>query len=323
MNKHTPKPHVSAALVQLQRTITTAAMVVFACATVQLLVFGFVHFTQVRYAATQVGSQSLSVVGSAPPPVVAGPRDREQLATSAGSEQATAEPVAAPTTARPLSKWDPALHMASDAAVTIGVISTFALMALTLLGVAVAAGNSTPGVEKAVSAGGWALILSFSCIPWSDVFASVPFAGVFGSYSNLTWMSQSVDLGTGSTLELISMYLLAPVAVMAASLLILSRFRAGVAEGVIVTSVNELDERLEREMATIRNRGVQAANTPRTVGALNRAIGERPEAPLPAAAEPVRTASGAQPRVGRSWSPVDRPASLASDEDEDGARRPI
>ena len=108
------------------------ALFVLACAAAQLLVFGFVHFTQVRYASNDRASvQSLSVVGSAPAPVVAGPR-RE--AAPAPPPDAAATPTeAAPPPPRALSMWDPALHMASDSAVTIGVISTFALMALTLL----------------------------------------------------------------------------------------------------------------------------------------------------------------------------------------------
>jgi hypothetical protein len=52
-------------------------------------------------------------------------------------------------------------------------------------------------------------------------------------------------------------------------------FRAGVERGVIVTTISELDEALEREMLEIRRRGV-GNNGPRAVGALNRALGDTP-----------------------------------------------
>lgn len=307
------------------------ALFVFACAAAQLLVFGFVHFTQVRYAANSPSNvQSLSVVGAAPAPVVAGPR-REAAAPAAATESpAESADSVVPIAPRALSMWDPALHMASDSAVTIGVISTFSLMALTLLGVAVAAGNATPGVERATSAFAWSLVLGLSCVPWSDIFTSVPFPGVFGGYTTMTWLSHSVDAGAGSVMELFCLYLVAPLAVMGGSLLILYRFRAGVADGVIVTSVSELDERIERELTSIRNRGVQAAGVPRAVAALNRAIGDRPsEQPLAGVAattpETHRTGAAHPPKVGRSWGPVhDRPAiAPPSDGSDDDVRRPI
>ena len=324
MRNHVPKPHVSAALAQLQRSVTVCALFVLACAAAQLLVFGFVHFTQVRYASNDRTSvQSLSVVGSAPAPVVAGPR-REAAPVAPDTTATTTE--AAPPPPRALSMWDPALHMASDSAVTIGVISAFSLMALTLLGVAVASGNATPGVERATSAFAWSLVLGLSCIPWADIFTSVPFPGIFGGYTTMTWLSHSVDAGTGSVMEVFCLYLVAPLAVMGGSLLIIYRFRAGVADGVIVTSVSELDERIEREVASIRNRGVQAAGVPRAVAALNRAIGDRPVegAPAAMAQESARPAPNS-PHAGRSWGPVqDRPvaASQAADDDDD-VRRPI
>jgi hypothetical protein len=77
-------------------------------------------------------------------------------------------------------------------------------------------------------------------------------------------------------MRLFAVYLLAPVASLCGSCLVLYRFRSGVAQGVIVTSVSELDERLEREMANIRARGVAASSSPRAVAALNQAIGDVP-----------------------------------------------
>jgi hypothetical protein len=144
----------------------------------------------------------------------------------------------------------------------------------------IAGASGIPGVDRAVSAASWSLLLALAGLPWRDVMPSIPFPGVFGDYAAMITQSDAVDAGTGSTVRLFVVYLLAPLASLCGSCLVLYRFRAGVAQGVIVTSVSELDERLEREMASIRARGVVAASAPRAVAALNHAIGDTPQAPV-------------------------------------------
>lgn len=264
MSSRTSKPHVSAALCHLRHGVTLAAIILSACTLLQMLVFGFVHFTQVRYEKTErpAAVQPLSVI-----PARAGEPATEHLNND----------VEVPVQ-RILSAWDPSLHIISDMAVSVGVIATAMLATLCLLGVAVAGGSAVPGVEKAVSAATWSLSLALVCIPWRDILVSIPFPGIFSGYDAMTSLSAQVDAGTGSAARLFALYMLMPIAAMAVTMLTLARFRAGVAEGVIVTNVSELDERLERELAHIRARGV-AASAPRTVAALNEAIGDRPEAP--------------------------------------------
>ena len=256
-----------------------------------MLVFGFVHFTQVRYDKSErpAAVQPLSVI----PAHAGGPAGQHQ--------PPPLDPQYADLGGRPhmLSVWDPSLHIVSDVAVSVGVISTVMLAALCLLGVAVAGGGAVPGVEKAVSAGCWSLALALVCIPWRDVLYSMPFPGIFSSYDAMTSLSDSVDQGQASVLRLLAMHLLMPLAALAVSLLALSRFRAGVAEGIILTSVSELDERLERELSQIRARGV-AASTPRAVAALNEAIGEKPLAPaMPIEPDPSRHPSRPRSFKGR------------------------
>jgi len=287
MPQHPEKPHVSAALSRLRHGVTFCALVVGACTLLQMLVFGFVHFTQVRYDKTErpPAVQPLSVI-----PAHAG--------APAGEHQAPpSDPQYADLGARPhmLSAWDPSLHIVSDIAVSLGVISTVMLASLCLLGVAVAGGGAVPGVEKAVSAACWSLALALVCIPWRDILYSMPFPGIFSSYDAMTALSDAVDAGQSSVLRLLAMHMLMPLAALAVSLLTATRFRAGVADGIIVTSVSELDERLERELAQIRSRGV-AASTPRAVAALNEAIGEKPAAP-PMPIEPDPSRRPARPRV--------------------------
>jgi hypothetical protein len=325
MIRNTKKPHVSAALAQLSHGVTTSGLVVAACAIIQLLVFGFVHFTQVRYVEHQstASTQPLSVVG-APAATVAGPK------TEPTGEQAAAAAIEPPQAPRTLSSWDPAMHIASDIAVVAGVIACLSMGMLCLLGVAVAAGQTVPGVEKATSACCWALALGLIAVPWSDIFASMPFPGVFSGYPYMAWLSEMVDAGVRTKAELLSLYLLMPLAALGASFLIIVRFRAGVAEGIIVTSVSELDERIEREMAAIRNKGVQGGGVSRAVAALNHAIGEKPgEAPaaapgpvVAAAAAPERAPDLGRPaefsRATRGWNQPRR-----GEDEGDDFKRPI
>ncbi len=283
MPQRPEKPHVSAALSSLRHGVTFAALVVCCCALVQMLVFGFVHFTQVRYDKTErpAAVQPLSVVAT-------------HAGAPAGEHQAPTDPQYNDINPRRLSGWDPSLHVVSDMAISVGVISTVMLATLCILGIAVAGGACVPGVDRAVSAGCWALVLALSCIPWRDVLPSMPFPGVFSGYEAMTSLSDAVDAGQASLGRLLAVYMLMPLASLAVSLLALSRFRTGVAEGIILTSVSELDERLERELATIRSRGV-TANTPRAVAALNEAIGEKPSAP-PMPIEPDPSAQRRQSR---------------------------
>lgn len=279
------KPHVSAALQRLRHGVTFAALLVLLCALTQMLVFGFVHFTHVRYDKTERPAtvQPLSVIPG---------RAGEPAGLHAAAPDT--QPMDAPS--HTLSAWDPGLHITSDVASSVGVIATAMLATLCLLGAVIAGGGAVPGAERAVSAACWSLALALTCIPWRDVLVSMPFPGVFSSYDAMTYLSGAVDAGEASLSRMFAMYLLMPLAALGVSLLALGRFRAGVADGIILTNVNELDHRLERELAQIRARGV-AASTPRAVAALNEAIGEKPGAPdMPIEPDPSAQRRGSRPR---------------------------
>jgi hypothetical protein len=287
------KPHVSEALAHLRHGVTLCALLVCLAAVAQFMVFGFVHFTTVRWreVVPTVEEQPLSIVArDTPEPAIRRePREVASLNPAApkGEPALKVEPAPrvepAPTAAQTeparaehepsleLTAADPILRRVSELAATIGSAATVALCLLVMLGVAVAAGGAIPGVQKAVSAASWAILLAMVCLPWRDFAPRVPFQGVFGPYSELVAASAAVDHG-GSLARLMGNFLLLPMAAMFVSLLILARFRAGVADGVIVTSVSELDEVLDREMAHISRRGVGLSGT-RAVGALNQALG--------------------------------------------------
>ncbi|MFG0286008.1 MAG: hypothetical protein ACF8R7_16445 [Phycisphaerales bacterium JB039] len=342
------RPHVSAAILSLRPIVTTAAIAVILCAAIQMLVFGFVHFTEVRWdkAERPVTAQSLTVVtGQAaaqrPPSQPAAVPTAQQATQAAQQPQPGAAPAPAqvqpaqPGQPQPIgrrarkitevqaaamqrieSQWAPVLEQFSTFAIVIGVVSTFALVAFANLGTVVAAGGSVPGVEKAVRATAWATLLALFAVPWQELLPSIPFPGVFGNYEEMVIGSEAVHAGKAAMVPLMASHLLLPLGTIVLAGLVVGNFRAGVERGVIVTSVSELDQALEREMEQIKQRGIGSNVGARTIGTLNRAIGEQtaPAAPAPpsqtvAPPPPMRPAAApeADPAKGRSWvSPADR-----------------
>jgi hypothetical protein len=83
-----------------------------------------------------------------------------------------------------------------------------------------------------------------------------------------------------------------PVLVVGVSIAVAVWFAAGVERGVIATSVSEIQEAAERELAAIRARGVATLGNGagRASGALNQAVGETAVRTEP----PLRKAAGAE-----------------------------
>lgn len=317
-----PKPHVAPALAHLQYGVTGAAVVLALCAAIQLLVFGFVHFTQVRFEEPPHRAVPITVVTPgrpvAPPLPSAGTGSLATGAALAASNGQTPAPIghAPAPTPRALGRWDASLHTLADMNASAAVMAGLLLCAFAILGVVVAGASAVPGVQKAVSGAMWSMLIAMTCLPWHDLVPSMMFKGAFGDYATMAQMSTAVDAGKASAIPLFAAYLLAPLAALCGSLLVLWRFRQGVAEGVIATSMSELDERLEREMAGIRIGGVAGQPTTRAVAALNHAIGETPEdEAAPANGHPALAGAGngglrkvrSAPlsKLGRGWSAPD------------------
>jgi hypothetical protein len=287
MHAHGPKAHVSEALVQLQRSVTLCAVVLLLCTLTQLLVFGAAHFTSLRWDTTTkpAEQQPLRVVGAD------APGTSITINIAGKVEQITRAPEPAPEPRR-LSEMDTLLSTTSTVAVAVGIISSVLLALLTMLGAVIAGASGVPGVSRAVSASSWALLVGVAALPWRDFLPSMPWPGVFGPYSVMTTLSESVDSGGKGLVELLAYFAATPFVVAIMSMVVLLRFRSGIAEGVIVRSMNDLEQKLEEEMEQLRRRGASGQNTVRTVAALNQAIGDRPSDPV-AALEPVAAAVSA------------------------------
>lgn len=272
---YTPKPHVSAALRHLRLGVTVAGALLSLALILQLLVFAFVHFTDVRWTELEPPKQTTRELR-----VVRSNTDTAVSLSGAGSRvadkalPATEPAVVAADVNRVLNRNDVWMHGASDLARSVGSIAVIVLALALFQGVIVAGGAHVPGVERVVTASSWGIALALVCLPVAGMLPGIPFAGALPSYEWVIGASEAIRAGSPEAPgwgEFYGSTLFAPMIALIVTLLIVLRFHVGVEQGVIATSVSELDEKLHREMSSIK---LGATSAPRSVGALNRAIGE-------------------------------------------------
>ncbi|MGD1914979.1 MAG: hypothetical protein ACFCBV_02155 [Phycisphaerales bacterium] len=289
------RPHVSGALVQLRTTVTWSALAVIVAAVLQMLSFGFVHFTDVRWTRVETppAAQQLTVVG--PEEAKA-----ERVGRAGrGARQVKTEPE------RVLSRWDSTLRTFTDASASIGLISVATFWLAIMLGVIVAGGGSVPGVEHAVRASTWATVLACSAVPLVVALPGLPLDGAFVSYQTLLLSSEGSR--HADTVSLLASHLALPLVAAVLAGYALHCFREGVEAGVIVQSVSELDRKLDKELETIRTAGISSNHGQRSVGAVDRPMGD--------------TGESAQPKS-RAWG-SDRERGLGDSSPGNPLRRPM
>lgn len=321
------KPHVSAALSHLRLSVTAISILLGSCLLLQVLVWAFVHYTDARW------TEVTAVETKAPAPVVVQPRhDVAQRIASPLAARSIApvpsNPLAerAPVEVnRALSRNDRWFALLSALAQTAGVIAAVTLALLMMLAVVTAAGGAVPGVERVVTATTWSIVVALLCLPLHDILPALPYNGIFSPYDVMTRTNDLVAAGDPSApsgFVYFCQHLIIPVAVVAALAIIVVRFHSGVERGVIATSVSELDEKLEREISSIKLGAVAA---PRAIGALNRAIGEEPvaeEPPEDVAASLIRRGGGSRSAASRKARTESR-KSLKDPDAGDPLTRPI
>jgi hypothetical protein len=286
----TPKPHISAALQHLRFGIAAAAIVLALSLVGQVLVWSFVHFTEVRVVQleNEPAEPNLDVVRRAQPSTntvgtISGVSRGASVGAS-GNKDVQAQAAQTPAQPEPAQPEgvDPnvvesasARQLRHTAALvqTTGVISAVLLLVLMFQGVVVAGGGAVPGVEMAVTATSWAILIALICIPLGNVLPATPFQGVFSGYDTIVAQSEAYRLsrdGAPGVFGLYAMNVALPVLLLIGLAAAVLRFRAGIERGVIATSVSEAHERLEREIRSRKNLG-EMANS-RAMGALNSAV---------------------------------------------------
>ena len=277
---YTPKPHISHALQHLRTGVYAAVGVFMIALLVQLVCWTVIHFGgqgQERLEAEPGVGQSAVVHTPAE-----AADEEPTLQTPPSEAQTPTDPVATTANAGDDINVVPTgaglvFHRLAD------FVAAVALVVFMMQGVAVAGGGGVPGVEMVVTASTWAFVLFALAMPWGGVLPEVTFSGVLRSGEAMASGARMFHAEELSAAGYFGIRVLLPFLMMGGAFACALRFRAGVAKGVIVTHASMLDEQLEAEL---RKRKVGEGMTPRSVGALNTAIGEQPVENAPIAPPP-------------------------------------
>jgi hypothetical protein len=242
-----------------------------------VLVWCLIHFTDVRTAKVTAAEEAAPALVVPAPSVtsLSGVRqgeatgELEAKVSGAAGVQAAADPnVVESATSKKLAAGHAVVQ-------TVGLVSAVVLAVLMLQGVVIAGGASVAGVEQAVTASTWALIIALLCVPLGGIVPAAPYPGVFASYEIVAQNSAAFRANAPDAPGPIGFYamnMVLPLLAMAGVAVCVLRFRTGVEQGIIVTSVSEAEERIEREIRSRRNLGAAASS--RAMGALNQTLGQ-------------------------------------------------
>ncbi len=322
------RPHISTALQHLRLGVSASGAVLCIALVAQVIVWGCVHFMDLRTQRLGPDSPSALVVvnkTSAEPADEETPTPEEPTASGAGksliSAPARAPGKSAGAPSRAAAKETRGagaevntvgtgsglvLMRTAELVQTVGIVAALTMALLMFQGVLIGAGVNAPGIQFAVTASSWAVVIALLCVPLNSLLPGAAFGGVFRSYRTMADMVDAYRAGAADALggpAYYGTFLILPFTVALAAAAAVLRFRAGIEEGVIITSVSQLDDKIERE---IRTNKWGALSSPRAMGALNRAIGDAPEmpghhrhgAPMPVGSQPSGDESGASPLPG-------------------------
>ncbi|XVJ58489.1 MAG: hypothetical protein HEQ23_03450 [Tepidisphaera sp.] len=258
--------HVAPVLVRLGRGSAISSVFVAACLIVQMLVFGFVHFTDARFEPAPVAET--------PPRVV-----------TAKTPEANPEP--APLVPRVPSRWDSVMRNFASTGAWVGTVACLMLMAQFTLAVAVTASTAAPGVDRIVSAFHWGLLVTLVSLPLHMIIPAFPTIGVFVGYDTMAAASERAVANGGDPMLIVSLVVV-PFLALFALILAHARIRQGIHAGVLVQSVSQFDQRIEEEIARVRAEGVGSNIGPRAIGVVGAPVGLAPTTPDPQGSATLR-----------------------------------
>lgn len=253
------RPHVCSALQHLRSGVVVCSLVLGLCVAIHLLIWGFVQFTDARWTQSEgtPAEQQFTVVDGAAQPLTT-------LATQPVVQASGVDPNLVPSVA------NKSMSLVVNLADAFGVIACIVLVGLMRQTVAITAGVGAPGVGKLVTASSWTLVLALMGMPLTGLINGFPLPGVFSGYDAMTGAQEAYLAGSIGGAAYFATALIVPLVFGGGLALVVLRYVHGVEEGVIATSVSDLDDKLAHEISGIK---VGANAAPRAVGALNTAIG--------------------------------------------------
>lgn len=276
---HTHRSSVSIALGQLRRMVASCCLLVVLALVVQLVAWSWANWGGGRTVRLESSAPAPLVV-EGEPGVTAELTTLDPLGENVDPPQAVADPnlVRAP--------MDRTIELAAELAAAIGRLATAALVPLVALGVLLAAGSATDGVEKTVTAFAWSIVVAFLVFPIASRFGMPWSEGALWNYNSLTAI---LDGEGGRSKDFWLQYAAVPFATLCAAVVAGSRFTAGVRAGLMRREDFALDPALERE-AGGRRAGSLHGSGSRTARAMD-AVSAPAGAPSsePASTAPVGT----------------------------------
>ena len=262
-----PRTHtaaVSAAMSRLRFAVLLSCWLLGVSLLTQTVIASLCHFTDMRWSTLVPGEQAPVVVTDAP--VQSGPRS----AFDEPAPEADPEKVVDPN--RVLGRHDRVFSIAGTLTSGIGKISVMLVLPLMALAVLLAAGSATNGVEKAVAAFSWALLVGLLVMPIGKLIGLPWTEGALWSYASMiAVIDPGVSMqGLGEQMFVLR-FLLLPLACVAGIALAAVRFGSGVEESLVPPEDLALDSLLETEAGNIKVsslHGGRAASAMNAVGAV-------------------------------------------------------
>ncbi len=282
---------VSIALGRLRFGVLFCCWAVALALAAQLVIWAMVSFTDMRW---EKGAADQSV------PLIVHAQDEPEESARTSSlvfESPDMTPHVSVDANRRVTKYDSIFATAASLASGAGSIGMFALVPLVGLGVLLAAASATAGVEKAVSAFCWALIIGLLVMPVGGLLGLPWQDGGLWSYATLTGQVDAAEGAGAMNMVFIAKYLLLPAACIVGISLVGMRFSSGVAAGLARKENLTLDPMLEREAGNIKPSSLHGG---RAAAAMQQAVGEKPQAShVPPTGNPLPGQPPAAPSIGQ------------------------
>lgn len=172
---HKQRQSVSAALARLRLAVLAGCWLVGVALAVQMLIWSLSMFTDLRVERLEQARDTKSSTT----PLIIENKDQPSvvLPTFGASDQGAAVDVNIV-----LSRWDRMFSVMAKLARGAGLLAVLVLVPFVAVGVLLAAGSATPGVERTVSAFCWAVLVGTLVMPLGDVIGLPWTDGALVSY---------------------------------------------------------------------------------------------------------------------------------------------
>jgi hypothetical protein len=281
-------PYISHALSRLRTGVCLCCWVVVLSLITQLLIWGVASFMDVRFSVLQEHVEPAKVISAA-----AAEREQPLGSPDAHPLESPAEAksdagIPSPNPNIMATKYDRIMTLASDLAMSAGTIAMILALPMLMVGVLLASGSATPGVDKVVSAFMWSLVVTMLVLPIGQHIGLPWTHGGLVSYHSMT---QAVDEqmadGRWGSATFYGRFCVLPLTCLIGVAMIALRFSGGVQAGIIPKEDMRLDPTLEREAANMKATSLIGGRAGAALRNLTPTAPLQPQSPMANAAQPA------------------------------------